>query len=375
MTTTNATPSAAKRGRPTGVSNRNYPSLSLEKAQRLAVTIETEASGTTVSRLTLAQLCDLTPTSPTFYSLVIASRAYNLTTGGKHASDFGITTSGAMLSSGDAAEVTTARRAAVMHVPPFRQFVDAFKGKRIPADTVVRDHLVKHGKVPVEWVEDCIIVLRANLQFAGFLRSWKGNDYLDVEATVLVGTTEDLDSHQADADEEAEDELPPSSRADGLSAPANKNHIVKKVFIAHGKNRTPLAQLKEMLTKFKVPYAVAVDEPNKGRPISAKVAALMRDECSSAIFIFTADEQFTRVADGESIEVWRPSENVVYELGAASVLYDRRIVIFKEKRVSFPSDFSDLGHIEFESDQLAEKMGDLFSELVGLDILEVRAKS
>ncbi|MEX1008547.1 MAG: hypothetical protein WD271_11955 [Acidimicrobiia bacterium] len=31
---------------------------------------------------------------------------------------------------------------------------------------------------------------------------------------------------------------------------------------------------RRMLNQFKVRYAVAVDEPNQGRPISAKVAAL-----------------------------------------------------------------------------------------------------
>jgi len=149
----------------------------------------------------------------------------------------------------------------------------------------------------------------------------------------------------------------------------------RKVFIAHGKNRAPLDQLKKMLDQFKVPYAGAVDEPHRGRPISAKVAGLMRNECSSGIFIFTADERFLREGDdGETAEVWRPSENVVFELGAASVLYDRRIVIFKEESVDFPSDFQDLGYIEFESGQLVEQMGSLFSELVALDVLEVRAK-
>jgi predicted nucleotide-binding protein len=124
-----------------------------------------------------------------------------------------------------------------------------------------------------------------------------------------------------------------------------------------------------------VKYAVAVDEPNKGRPISAKVAQLMREECSSGIFIFTADERFLREdKEGVQEEVWRPSENVVYELGAASILYENRIVIFKEKGVDFPSDFRDLGYIEFEKDQLVAEMGTLFGELVALDILEVRAK-
>lgn len=49
----------------------------------------------------------------------------------------------------------------------------------------------------------------------------------------------------------------------------------RKVFIAQGKNRAPLDQLNKRLDQFKVPYAVAVDEPHRGRPISAKVAELM----------------------------------------------------------------------------------------------------
>lgn len=149
---------------------------------------------------------------------------------------------------------------------------------------------------------------------------------------------------------------------------------LNKVFIAHGKNRTPLDQLKKMLDLFKVPYAVAVDEANRGKPISAKVAELMRS-CSSAIFVFTADERFHRENEnGEFVEIWRPSENVIYELGAAAVLYGHRIVIFKEKGVSFPSDLSDLGYTDFETDELDSRMGNLLSELVALDVLEVRAK-
>lgn len=101
----------------------------------------------------------------------------------------------------------------------------------------------------------------------------------------------------------------------------------------------------------------------------------MELDCSSGIFIFTADEQFFKDSgEGAQTEVWRPSENVVFELGAASILYDTRIVIFKEKGVSFPSDFNDLGYIEFEKDQLVAELGALFAELVALDILEVRAK-
>ena len=69
--------------------------------------------------------------------------------------------------------------------------------------------------------------------------------------------------------------------------------------------------------------------------------------------------------------MWLPSDNVVHELGAASVLYDNRIVIFKEAGVSLASNFSSIGYIEFEKDKLGDKGIDLFRELVSFKIVNI----
>ena len=110
----------------------------------------------------------------------------------------------------------------------------------------------------------------------------------------------------------------------------------QNIFIAHGKNKIPLEQLKKILDQFKIPYKVAVDEPNLGRPISGKVRDTMH-ACNCAILIFTADEEFQ---DKKCNTIWRPSENVIFELGATGYLYDNRLVILKEEKVTFPSNFS-----------------------------------
>jgi hypothetical protein len=88
---------------------------------------------------------------------------------------------------------------------------------------------------------------------------------------------------EADASEVAEEavELPDFSDLALADLPLEPEEpspaaAPKKVFIAHGKSRTPLEQVKKALDQFKVKYAVAVDEPNQGRPISKKVANLMR---------------------------------------------------------------------------------------------------
>ena len=63
------------------------------------------------------------------------------------------------------------------------------------------------------------------------------------------------------------------------------------LFVGHGKNHGPLEKIEKFLTKYGIPYKVAVDEPNAGRPLPTKVAEIMR-ECGAAILIFTKDEQF-----------------------------------------------------------------------------------
>lgn len=146
-----------------------------------------------------------------------------------------------------------------------------------------------------------------------------------------------------------------------------KYELGKGIFIAHGKNKKPLDQLKNILTEFKIPYKIAVEEPNLGRPISKKVRDIM-ESCNCAILIFTADEEF-KDKDGNTI--WRPSENVIYELGASGYLYDNRIVIMKEEEVNFPTNFKDIGYISFEKDKLKEKTMDILKEFIGFGIVTI----
>ena len=90
--------------------------------------------------------------------------------------------------------------------------------------------------------------------------------------------------------------------------------------------------------------------------------------CGSAILIFTRDQKFL---DEEGNELWRPSENVIYELGAASFLYEDRVVILKEKGVTFPTNFSSIGHIEFEGDAIEAKWMEVLQELIGFGLVKL----
>jgi predicted nucleotide-binding protein len=188
----------------------------------------------------------------------------------------------------------------------------------------------------------------------------RANQILSLEGDGFV--TESVYAHESEAEQvETQD-----SSVTFQETPTPPSPKGKAIFIGHGKNKKPLEQLRVILDQFKVQYKVVMDEPNLGRPISEKVKAAFQ-ECNCAILIFTADEEFTN-SKGDTI--WRPSENVVYELGAASYLYGDRVVILKESDVAFPSNFSGIGYIPFDKDKLDSKAMDVLKELVGFDILK-----
>jgi predicted nucleotide-binding protein len=78
-----------------------------------------------------------------------------------------------------------------------------------------------------------------------------------------------------------------------------------------------------------------------------------------------------RATDAQNNKILRPSDNVVFELGAGTILYGEKIVIFREEGVSFGSDFTAYGHITFEKDKLDAKAFELMKELTGLGFLQV----
>lgn len=345
--------------------NRNFPALTLEKALKLPRTLQEGASGMKTDRLTLSELLNNSPSSSLFVQLVLASRAYGLTTGGKNADEFGLTDIGRLAVSNDLGERQEGLRRAVLSIEPFKRFFTAYDRKKVPLPAAFKSYLTSQAAVPAEHAQEAIDHLLADARLAGLLRSLKGSDYVDLQGGAAAPPSPTLGD-----DDDAPDELPaPETGLDAadpsLRLPPPPKQRPSAIFLGHGKNKKPLDQLTKMLGEYKIPFKIAVDEPNQGRPISQKVADVM-DECGAAILIFTADRE---LKDAEGNTIWQPSENVVFELGAAAVKYGSRIVIFKEESVDFPTNFRDIGHISFEKDQLEAKAVDLFRELIAFGLL------
>jgi len=335
---------------------RPFPRNTLEEALKIASTIQDQNNGQPMKRIFIADHVKIKPESSNFRNLISSSYRYGLTKGGYQAEYISLTLLGdAITKTKDEKERLSLLQEACQRVNVLKSFYQRYRDAKLPSEDYAKNLLKDEFKVPEEHVDECLNLLLSNGRFSRIIQDVAGAPRIIFETVPTIPTEEG----EKEEKKEEEKEIP--------SAPPPTAPKPKQIFIAHGKNKIPLEQLKKILDQFKVPYKVAIDEPHIGRPISQKVAEIMTN-CSSAIFIFTADEE---VRDSEGSITYRPSDNVVYELGAAGVLYGKNIVIFKEREVTFASDFRDLGYIIFEKDDLKAKATDLLKELIEFGLLKI----
>lgn len=349
------------------VSPRPYPKHPLRQALTIAESIQDKNAGKPMRRIFVADAIGRKPSSSEFKFLLSSSFKYGLTIGTEKADYIELTSLGQSITKPlNPEERALSVQKATLTPDLFKRVYEHFKDAKLPQEDFLKNLLEREFGVPREWTEECAKLLMDNGRFANIIKDVSGSPYVVLGEIPTSPATDSSGMAQttlptAQAEPERHPDLPPKQP----EAPLTPQ--VKRIFVAHGKNKTVLEQLKKILDQFQISHVIAVEEPHTGRPISAKVADLMRS-CSSAIFIFTADEESV---DAEGNRVYRPSGNVVYELGAASVLYGNKIVIFKEEGVDFASDFKDFGYISFEKDSLDSRAMDLLKELVGLGFLRL----
>ena len=362
-----------------GRSNRPHPPVSLATAAQVPEAIANNNASRPMNRLLLAEAMTYSPSSSGFRERVAASAKYGLTAGNYSSETISLTPVGvAVTRPRNEAERIEAKCSAFLEVPIFNELFEHFKNAKLPSPDFLKNVLEREPfGIDPAWSASTAEAFTADAREVGLLRDIGGSPHIVVDASGTTPATgsqldahiEELDTAQEQASTDLVDHTVSTDPSDGseTSQRAATPPVPMQLFIAHGANRTPLEQLKEILNSWKVPFLVAIDEANAGRPISKKVADTMH-QCSAGIFIFTADEQFR---DETGATVSRPSQNVVYELGAASLLYGRKIVILKESGVTFPSDFSDLGWIEFDKDALDAKAMNLLQEMIALDAVRL----
>lgn len=124
-----------------------------------------------------------------------------------------------------------------------------------------------------------------------------------------------------------------------------------KVFIAHGKNMQVVEQVQTMLDLADIECEVAEEEETTAIPVSDKVFTAMRN-CTAGIIAVTVEEGRKDSQGGYSM-----NDNVLIEIGAAFVLYNKRVVLLWDKRLPVPSNLQGLYRCEFEGNELSWSAG------------------
>lgn len=352
-----------------------FPKSTLEYAVAVPGALQRNG-GQPLTAIDMATAIGRSPGSSTFRTLTASANAYGFIKG-NYKSTFALRELGqAITQPTHPDEAAQALVTAALTPSTFRQIYDYYKGKKFPERQFFVNTVVREFNVDPKQAEVCVDVFEQNMRYVGLIRVTPGGDWLSSEATPQGGTAlmqqaevqqaeDDAKEVEQDVDADALTELEQTPGSpDPPQAPKKRPN---RIFIGHGRNHKPLDQLTKTLDTMGIPYAVAEDEPTVGRPISQKVRETM-EQCGAAILIFSADiEYFDK--DGNSI--WRPSENVSHELGAASVMYDDRIILFKEESVQLASNYSGIGYITFDKDALDAKVNDLLRELVAFKILKL----
>ncbi|MBZ5654092.1 MAG: nucleotide-binding protein [Acidobacteriia bacterium] len=132
--------------------------------------------------------------------------------------------------------------------------------------------------------------------------------------------------------------------------PAAKAAAVR-CFISHGSNMDLVDQVQTMLGIADIQSEVAVKEESSAIPVPEKVFGAMR-RCSAGIIVVSVDESH-KDKDGK----YTINENVLIEIGAAFVLYEKRVVLVWDKRLNVPSNLQGLYRCEFEGVELSWSAG------------------
>lgn len=350
------------------VSQGDVPSLPLEKARRVATAITENYAADPTRPLDVASALNVSPTSGPFRLLCGAALGYGLTDGGPNATRIGLTPLGRRLETPtEVGEDAAALKEPAQTPTVAAKFYAKYDGSALPPRNIAENVLAGFD-VPRDRAAEVYDLLITNAEYAGLIKTIKDKKYIDTSGTPTALQTP-ADVIDAAADDEPAvpttgDEATPSPAPPTAESTRPKNAI----FIGHGGKRGPMEQLVKILNEYSIPHKQAVAEPNQGRPIPQKVADVMRD-CDAAILVFTADKEY--FDKGTATASGRPVRTFSHELGAASVLYGDRIVIFKERGIELPSNFSSVGYIEFEPDKLEDKGIELFRELVSMRIVSI----
>ena len=209
-------------------------------------------------------------------------------------------------------------------------------GKRLPADTYAQNMLQREFGIHSDLTSECLGIIKANGLYVGILRDDGDSVYVDLK-----------DSKESVAKPEAKLQKDTYQTPVSVAEPAIPEDRLTttkpgRIFIGQGGNMDAVRFVRSALDRFDIPYATAENDSDDAQSIPLKVSDEMRN-CTAGILVFGrtgSEDDDTRTAEAD----------MLYQLGAASVLYGDRIVILKESGLELAEPFRGIRSVNFEKE-------------------------
>lgn len=335
-----------------------YPAYTLEDALDVAQAIQNANAGLPFARALLAGALGTTPKSSAFTQRLNASAAYGLTQGGYNDADISLTPLGEALAAGEDDHRRHALVEAAMTPPVFGGFYDMLDGKRLPESAYAQNLLQRELGVIDTLADDCLSILIANGEYAGIISEQDG---ISVVRLADLRTQPAAASPPADAPP-AERNPPPTATEIPAALDDAPDKPKGRVFVGRIGESDAAQFVASMLEQFGIPISSPRFDAAAELPLPPEVAGDMRAS-DAAVLVFArrnGDEQAVR-------------EKMLCLLGACSVLYDDRVVIFHEADTAPLPSLNGLSRVSFQSERIAESGLGLLMELHKAGVVSVSA--
>jgi predicted nucleotide-binding protein len=333
----------------TFISQSDVPSMSLEKALRVAKAIvENYGNAASATPLQVGAAIEVQPSSGPFRMLIGASTAYELTSGGYNAETISVTNLGLRIVRPTAdGDDLTAKREAVLKPRILREFLQKYSGAPIPKPEIARNVLIGMG-VPVSRADDVFALILESATSVGFIREINNRKHVDLAGVTPVATVSEEPERAAESTSGKQSDIPTPTQAPAVSQKPNvveNSERLKWVFITHGKLIEPI---KKLLEFGELHPLVSVQSQTVSQPVPTKVMAEMRS-CGAAI-IHVQEER--TLADNEGNMHAVLNDNVLIEIGAAMALYGDRFILVVKDGVKLPSNLQGLLELRYKGETL-----------------------
>ena len=308
---------------------RGYPQHTLRDVCEFAKIIKENNVGNSVERALLASFLGTTAKSSKFTNIVNSMKHYGVTEGGYRDSHILLTNLGlSMVSPKSRREDKEARIEAAYRPELFRSFYNLQTESEYIDKTFSINLLVRDLSVRPKLAQECFDLVISNGIFVGIIE--------ENGSKLILKLPQNSNLH---VDDNRVTSGPDVEVSSSVIAETYSKDSSSSIYLAYDGIEELTTRVRDILGRFDIPYMVMPTASSNGHPVDQEAVRVM-SKCNAAIFVVNRQDV---------------SNNLMFQIGAASVLYRNRLVIVMASDLADLSGYSQIKTIRLDSGDTNDK--------------------